>query len=105
MTLPQLYLALLVGGIALLASIASARMASRLRLPSLLVFLAVGVLLGEDVLGLRFDNAQLAQAIGTAALAVILVDGGLTTQWNDVRRRLAPAAILASVGVGISVVV
>src|SRR5690606_20790654 len=63
MTLSQLYLALLVGGFALLASIASARMASRLRLPSLLLFLAVGVLLGEDVLGLQFDNAQLAQTI------------------------------------------
>lgn len=105
MTLSQLYLALLVGGFALLASIASARMASRLRLPSLLLFLAVGVLLGEDVLGLQFDNAQLAQTIGTAALAVILVDGGLSTQWSDVKRRLAPAAILASIGVGISVIV
>jgi potassium/hydrogen antiporter len=105
MTLQQMYLVLLLGGTVLLASIAAARMASRLGLPSLLLFLAVGVVLGEDVLGLHFDDAQLAQTAGTAALAVILVEGGLTTGWADVKRLLAPAGVLASAGVGISVVV
>lgn len=105
MTLQQLYLALLIGGTALLASIAAARAASRLGLPSLLLFLGVGVLIGEDVIGLHFDDAQLAQSLGTAALALILVEGGLTTQWSDVKRLLLPAGTLASAGVAVSVVV
>jgi cell volume regulation protein A len=105
MTLSELYLTLLIGGAVLLASIAAARAAHRIGLPSLLLFLAVGVIAGEDGLGLRFDDAQLAQAMGTAALAVILVEGGLTTQWSDVRRLLAPAGVLATAGVAVSVVV
>ncbi|WP_433544232.1 potassium/proton antiporter (plasmid) [Streptomyces sp. CA-294286] len=105
MTLQELYLILLVGGVVLLASIAAARAAHRLGLPSLLLFLGVGVLLGEDVFGLHFDNAALAQSLGTAALAVILVEGGLTTQWSDVRRLLLPAGVLATAGVTLSVLV
>jgi cell volume regulation protein A len=105
MSLPELYLVLLVGGTALLASIAGARLASRLGLPSLLLFLGVGVVLGEDVLGLPFDDAQLAQTVGTAALAVILIEGGLSTRWADIRRLLLPAGVLATVGVAVSVVV
>ncbi|MGI5414034.1 potassium/proton antiporter [Streptomyces chartreusis] len=105
MTLSELYLTLLIGGTVLLASIAAARTAHRIGLPSLLLFLAVGVIAGEDGLGLEFDNAQLAQALGTAALAIILVEGGLTTQWSDIRRLLAPAGVLATAGVAISVVV
>ncbi|MFE1024483.1 potassium/proton antiporter [Streptomyces sp. NPDC058818] len=105
MTLPELYLTLLIGGTVLLASIAAARAAHRVGLPSLLLFLAVGVVAGEDGLGLEFDDAQLAQALGTAALAVILVDGGLTTRWSDVRRLLAPAGVLATAGVAVSVAV
>ncbi|MEU0288785.1 potassium/proton antiporter [Streptomyces sp. NPDC052492] len=105
MTLPELYLTLLIAGTVLLASIAAARTAHRVGLPSLLLFLAVGIVAGEDGLGLRFDNVQLAQALGTAALAVILVEGGLTTRWSDVRRLVAPAGVLATLGVVISVVV
>ncbi|MEV1084081.1 potassium/proton antiporter [Streptomyces sp. NPDC050211] len=105
MTLQDLYLTLLVGGTVLLASIAAARTAHRVGLPSLLLFLAVGVIVGEDVIGLHFDDAQLAQALGTAALAVILVEGGLTSDWADVRRLLLPAGVLATVGVAVSVLV
>ncbi|GHJ01693.1 potassium/proton antiporter [Streptomyces olivaceus] len=105
MTLSELYLMLLIGGTVLLASIAAARAAHRIGLPSLLLFLCVGLVAGEDGLGLRFDDAQLAQALGAAALALILVEGGLTTQWSDVRRLLAPAGVLATAGVAVSVVV
>ncbi|MEU9378507.1 potassium/proton antiporter [Streptomyces sp. NPDC048255] len=103
MTLQQLYLVLLVGGVVLMASIAAARAAHRLGLPSLLVFLAVGVIAGEDVIGIEFDDAQLAQSLGTTGLAVILVEGGLSTHWPDVRRLLAPAGVLATGGVAVSV--
>lgn len=105
MTLSEMYLALLVGGAVLLVSIVAAHTAHRIGLPSLLLFLAVGVIAGEDGAGLEFDNAQLAQALGTAALGLILVEGGLSTRWEDVRRQLAPAGVLATVGVGLSVVV
>ena len=105
MTLSELYVTLLAAGSVLLVAIAAARMASRLGLPSLLLFLGLGVALGEDGLGLPFDDAQAAQALGAAALAVILVEGGLTTDWRDVRRSLLPAGVLATGGVAVSVVV
>ncbi|TAM92372.1 MAG: potassium/proton antiporter [Jatrophihabitans sp.] len=105
MTLQQLYVALLVGAVVLLVSIAATRAATRVGLPSLLLFLGVGVLLGEDVLGFEFADTQVAQNLGTAALAVILVEGGLTTTWSEVRAAVAPAGVLASVGVGVSTVV
>jgi cell volume regulation protein A len=104
-TLEQLYLALLAGGVVVLVSIVATRFASRLGLPSLLLYLAVGVVLGEGGFGVKFDDAQLAQNLGTAALAVILVEGGLTTRWADIRGVVVPAAVLATVGVGVSMVV
>ncbi len=93
------------GGLVLLASIIATRLASRVGFPSLLLFLAVGVVLGESVLGIQFDNAQLAQDLGTAALGVILVEGGLTTRFGEIRNVLAPATILAVLGVIVSTAV
>jgi potassium/hydrogen antiporter len=105
MSLHEVYVLLLAGSVILLVSVAAARVADRVGLPVLLAFLGVGLLLGEDALGLRFDNAAVAQALGTAALAVILVEGGLTTQLSVVRPVLVPAAVLATAGVLISVAV
>ncbi|MEO3759884.1 potassium/proton antiporter [Mycobacterium sp. B14F4] len=105
MTLEQLYLVLLGGGLVLLASIVATRAASRVGLPSLLLFLGVGVIVGEDGLGLQFDDYRLAEYLGTVALAVILVEGGLTTRFSDIRRMLAPAGALAILGVAVSMVV
>lgn len=105
MTLQQLYVTLLVGGLVLLASIVATRVAAKVGLPSLLLFLAVGVALGNDGLGLEFNDVQLASDLGTAALAVILVEGGLTTRYADIRKLLAPAGVLATLGVGLSMVV
>lgn len=105
MTLHQLYVALFVGGLVLLASIAATRLATGVGLPSLLLFLGVGVLVGEGGLGVPFDNAQLAQGLGTAALGIILVEGGLTTRFSDIRKVLAPAGVLATVGVAVSTLV
>jgi len=104
-SLHQLYLDLLIGGLVLLASIVGTRVATRIGFPSLLFFLLVGVVLGEDGLGLEFDNVELARNVCTAALAVILVEGGLTTRFADIRKVLAPAGALATVGVVVSTVV
>ncbi|SEU22382.1 potassium/proton antiporter [Nonomuraea wenchangensis] len=105
MSLHQLYAVLLAGGLVLLASIAAARTATKLGLPGLLLFLALGVLLGEDVLGIDFDDAQLAQLLGTTALAIILVEGGLSTRWSDIRRLMLPSALLSVLGVAVSVAI
>ncbi|QNI06050.1 potassium/proton antiporter [Mycobacterium kubicae] len=105
MSLDQLYLTLLIGGLVLLASIVGTRVATRVGFPSLLFFLLVGVVVGEDGLGLQFDDVELARNVGTAALAVILVEGGLTTRFSDIRDVLAPASALATLGVGISTAV
>jgi cell volume regulation protein A len=104
-SLERLYLTLLAGALVLLVSIIATRAASRVGLPSLLLFLGLGVLLGEDVIGINFDDAQLAQNLGTAALAIILIEGGLTTNWSDIRSVVVPAGLLGTVGVGVSTVV
>jgi cell volume regulation protein A len=105
MSLEQLYLVTLAGGLVLLASIAVTRLGSRVGLPSLLLFLGVGVIVGEDGLGLKFDNVLLADHLGTVALAIILIEGGLTTRFGDIRKVLAPASALATVGVAVCMVV
>ncbi|HSR22704.1 MAG TPA: potassium/proton antiporter, partial [Candidatus Eisenbacteria bacterium] len=61
--------------------------------------------LGQDVLGLPFDDAQLAQALGYAALVVILAEGGLTTSWPTIRPVVPVAAALATVGTAVSLLV
>jgi potassium/hydrogen antiporter len=105
MTLQQLYLTLSISGLVLLASIVGTRVATVVGFPSLLLFLLVGVAIGEDGLGLQFDDVVLARNVGTAALAVILIEGGLTTRFGDIRRVLAPAVALAGLGVAISTVI
>jgi cell volume regulation protein A len=94
---------LLVGAAVLIAAIIAARIGSRVGLPALLLFLALGMLMGESGLGIQFEDADLAQALGFAALVVILAEGGLTTKWGDIRSSIGLAALLATVGVGISV--
>lgn len=105
MSLEHLYLAILVSALVLLVSIAGTWVATRVGFPSLLLFLLVGVVVGEDGLGLRFDDVELARDVGTAALAVILIEGGLTTRFTDIRKVLAPAGVLATFGVVISTLV
>ncbi|SDE24139.1 potassium/proton antiporter [Glycomyces harbinensis] len=105
MTLPQLYLAVLIGCVTVLASIAAIRATHRLGLPALLVFLGIGMLLGEDGVGIPFEDFELAQVLGTFALALILIEGGLSTRWRAISGQLAPASMLATLGVGVSVTV
>ena len=96
---------LLVGAAVTLFAIAAVRLSTRAGLPSLLIYLFIGVLLGDSVLGIRFDDADLTHALGFAALALILAEGGLTTSWGAVRPSLPLGVVLATVGVGVSVAV
>ena len=91
---------LLGGAVLVLAGIGSSLIATRFGAPMLLVFLVLGMLVGEDgPVGLAFDNVRLAYGIGSFALAIILFDGGLRTRIAHVRTALAPALALATVGV------
>jgi potassium/hydrogen antiporter len=104
-TTEQLNLALLVGPAVLLASVIAVRLSVGTGLPSLLLYLTVGLAIGEGGLGVRFDDAELTNVLGYAALVLILAEGGLTTRWSLIKPSVAPAALLATVGTVISVLV
>src|SRR5215208_5288587 len=95
---------LLVGGV-LAASIVVALGASRTGVPTLVAFLALGMLLGSDGPGgIDFDDAELARTVGVVGLAAILFEGGLSTSWRRLRQVVVPAALLRTVGVAVTAV-
>ena len=96
---------LLIGASVMLVAILAVRLSVRVGLPSLLVYLFIGVLLGESGLGIQFEDANVAQALGFAALVVILAEGGLTTQWDEIRPAMRFGVSLATLGVAVSVTV
>ncbi|MCZ2814707.1 potassium/proton antiporter [Modestobacter sp. VKM Ac-2984] len=98
-------IALAVGALVVLLAAVALRLADRIGLPSLLLYLAFGVALGESGLGVDFEDVGLTQTLGVAALVVILAEGGLTTRWSDVRRAVGPGIALATVGVVVSIAV
>src|SRR6186713_1731004 len=95
---------LLVGGV-LAGSILVAFGAARVGVPSLVAFLALGMLLGSDGPGgIEFDDAELARTVGVIGLAAILFEGGLSTSWRRLRQVAVPAALLSTVGVAVTTV-
>ncbi|TCO56655.1 potassium/proton antiporter [Actinocrispum wychmicini] len=98
-----LTLALGIGAVVVLVAVLAVRVAVRLGLPSLLLYLGIGVVLGEAGFGITFDDAQLTQALGLAALVLILTEGGLTTRWTDVRPSLGIGVALSTVAVAVSI--
>ncbi|HTU72998.1 MAG TPA: potassium/proton antiporter [Trebonia sp.] len=105
MTTGSLGLILLVGAAVVLAAVAAVRLAHGTGLPGLLVFLGLGVALGEAGVGIQFDNAGLAEVLGLSALVLILAEGGLTTSWAHARAAAPAALSLATAGVVVSIVV
>jgi cell volume regulation protein A len=101
----QLDTFLLIGAGVTLLAILAVRVSTRAGLPSLLLYLLMGVALGESGVGIGFENAELAHALGFAALAVILAEGGLTTSWREVRPSVPLGLSLATLGVAVSIVV
>ncbi len=102
-TVSQLNVWLLAGGLVLLVAVAAVRLSDRSGLPTLLLYLGLGVAIGEAGLGLRFDDPELTQVLGYVALVVILAEGGLTTNWSSIRSSIGPAAALSTLGVVVSV--
>jgi potassium/hydrogen antiporter len=103
-TLEDLNPALALGAFVLLVSVAAVRLAARSGLPSLLLYLAIGIAIGESgPLGIDFESTTLTQVLGYSALVLILAEGGLTTSWSGIRQSVAPAAVLSTLGVVVSV--
>ena len=101
----HLEVALGAGAAVLLLAVLAVRVSTRLGLPSLLLYLGIGLLIGEAGLGIQFSNASLTAAVGTAALVMILAEGGLTTRWSMIRSTLGWGVALATVAVAVSIAV
>ena len=96
-------LILLAASSLLLLSILGSRVLGRFGIPSLLLFLAIGMLAGSDGPGgIYFDDPRLAQSLGVVALVLILFAGGLDTEWEAVRPVLWKGLVLSTVGVFIT---
>ncbi len=96
---------LLWGPAVTLLAILAVRVSSRSGFPTLLIYLAIGVALGESGIGIGFEDAPLAHALGFAALALILAEGGLTTNWREAKPSMRLGLSLATIGVGVSITV
>ena len=98
-------LALLIGAGVLLVAVGAVRLSTRLGLPSLLVYLLIGMVIGEAGFGIRFDDAELTRTLGFCALIMIIAEGGLTARWTTLRPVLGLSATLATLGVAVSIAV
>jgi cell volume regulation protein A len=96
---------LLAGALVTVAAVIAVRVSVKLGLPSLVLYLLIGLLLGESVIGIEFEDAELARSLAYAALVVILAEGGLTTRMSAFRPVAAIGISLATVGVAVSTVV
>ena len=90
---------LLIGSILLFVSIAVSKTSARFGVPTLLLFLIVGMLFGSDGLGIQFNDMKDAQFVGMIALCIILFSGGMDTKFHEIKPVLAPGLVLSTVGV------
>ena len=90
---------LLIGSILLFVSILVSKTGYRFGVPTLLLFLVVGMIFGSDGLGLEFNDTGDAQFIGMVALSIILFSGGMDTKYKEIKPIIAPGIILSTFGV------
>lgn len=90
---------LLIGSILLFISIVVSKTGYRFGVPTLLLFLIVGMVFGSDGVGLQFNDAGTAQFIGMVALTIILFSGGMDTKFKEVKPIIAPGIVLSTFGV------
>ncbi|MBK5117708.1 MAG: potassium/proton antiporter, partial [Thermoleophilia bacterium] len=90
---------ILVGGLLLAAGIGAAMVADRVRVPGLVLFLGLGMLIGGEGLGgVEFSDVELTRTLGTIGLVLILFEGGLTSGWKEIRPVIGAALSLALLG-------
>ncbi|KAB8134691.1 potassium/proton antiporter [Gracilibacillus oryzae] len=91
---------ILLAALILVISVVVTKFSNRLGVPSLVLFILLGMLIGSDGLGyIYFDSAKIAQLIGMVALIIILFEGGIQTKWETIKPVMAPALTLATIGV------
>lgn len=91
---------ILVGSLLLFISIVAGKTSYKFGVPTLLLFLAIGMLAGTDGIGgINFDNPRFAQFIGVISLNFILFSGGLDTNWTSVKPILKEGLVLSTMGV------
>lgn len=90
---------LLIGSVLIFVSIIISKTGYKFGIPTLLLFLIVGMFFGSDGLGLQFNNAEDAQFIGMIALSIILFSGGMDTKIADIRPVMAQGLALSTIGV------
>jgi potassium/hydrogen antiporter len=94
---------ILVAGALLAAGIAAAKVADRVRVPGLLLFLGLGMLVGSDGPGgVEFDDAELTRTLATIGLVLIIFEGGLSAGWREIRPVIVTASSLALLGTAIT---
>ncbi len=96
---------LLIGSILLFVSIVAGKTGYRFGVPSLLLFLAVGMLFGSDGIGVQFSSFKQAQFIGMTALSVILFSGGMDTKIEEVRPVMLEGITLSTIGVLLTAII
>jgi cell volume regulation protein A len=97
---------ILIGGLLLAAGIGAAMVADRLRVPGLVLFLGLGMLIGnEGVGGVEFTDVELTRTLGTIGLVLILFEGGLTAGWKEIRPVIGTALSLAIIGTLVTAVI
>ena len=94
---------LLLCSILIFAAVLVTKVGSRYGVPSLLLFLLLGMLAGEDVLGVQFDDFELAENIGHFAMTIILFTAGMETSFQETRPVLRQGALLSTAGVLLTV--
>ncbi len=90
---------ILVGAILIFVSILLSRFSSKYGIPTLLIFLVVGMIFGNDGFGLQFYNAGVTQFIGIIALSIILFTGGMETEYKEIKPILSQGIVLSTFGV------
>lgn len=96
----------LVAGFLFFLSIVAGTLSEKIKVPSLILFLAIGMLAGVDGLGgIDFNDAQFANDVGTFALAFILFSGGFQTKWLDIKPIVTQGVVLSTLGVFLTAII
>ncbi len=99
----QIEILMMVGALLLLLGIFASKVSSRLGIPSMILFLVVGMMAGSEGIGdINFNNPLLVQSLGIFALSYILFAGGLDTDWPSIKPVMSDGFILSTVGVGVT---